>query len=87
MDIPLLIGVVLCASLIITTKVMEKRSRDKRNEGISRLKPGVMIRTVNGMVGTVTEITPEGNIMADMSPDQAGSVVEITKDAFYKIEK
>ena len=45
-----------------------------------------MIRTVNGMVGTVTEITPEGNIMADMSPDQAGSVVEITKDAFYKIE-
>ncbi len=86
MAIPLLIGVVLCASLLITTKIMEKRSRDKRNDGISRLKPGVMIRTVNGMTGTVTEITPEGNIMIDLSPDQVGSVVEITKDAFYKIE-
>ena len=87
MSIPLLIGVVLCAGLLITTRVREKRNKEKKDEGINKLSQGVKIRTLNGMVGVITEVTGNGSFKVDMSPDQTGSVVEITKDAFYKIEE
>ena len=86
MTIPLIIGVVLCAALLVTTKIMEKKNTNKRNDSISALKIGTRIRTINGMAGTVEELTPQGTIKVDFSPDHSGSVVEITKDAFYKTE-
>ena len=86
MDIPLLLGIALCAALIIAAKIMDKRRKAQKDDGIGKLKPGVKLRTTGGLLGVVTEVTEDGHIKADFSPDQTGSVVEITKDAFYKLE-
>lgn len=86
MLIPLIIGVVLCVGLLIMTKVLEKKNKDAHASGLAKLQYGTRIRTVNGMLGYVTEVT-DSTIKADFSPDRTGSVVEITKDAFYRIEE
>ncbi|MCI5792693.1 MAG: preprotein translocase subunit YajC [Lachnospiraceae bacterium] len=87
MTIPLIIGVTLCGALLITTKVMEKKNKDAKEAGIAKLQHGTRIKTINGMVGTVDELTDHGTIKVDFSPDQSGSIVEITKEAFYKTEE
>ena len=84
MVIPLILGAALCIGLFGFTKHLEKKQKKAHDEGISRLKPGVRIQTIGGIIGTVTEVT-SNSIKADFSPDGSGSVIEVTKDAFYSI--
>ncbi len=86
LNIALIIAVVFCIVVLVMLMNKKKKYADAHKSGLQSLQPGMKIRTVNGMLGTVVEMGSD-SIKADFSPDQSGSIIEVAKDAFYGIEK
>ncbi len=86
MSIPLIICLIFFLAVVVMLKKTKKKNADAHEAGLKNLSHGTKIRTISGMLGTVVEVGND-SIKADFSPDNSGSVIEITKDAFYKIEE
>ena len=79
---------VVCVIFIAAFVLMMQHTREKNQKEyeakISRLCYGVRITAANGMTGTVTEILDD-TVKVDFSPDQSGSIVEISKEAVSNV--
>lgn len=81
---PIFLASLLCIGIAIYMSYTKRKQKKERENSLAALRPGVRVGTIGGLKGTVTEVTDK-TIKLDLSPDNAGSIVEIDKFGFYKL--
>ena len=84
MSYTLIVFIIFIAAFFLMNYFMKRKNKKEFDNRISRLEPGVHIVAVNGLRGVVTAVT-EDSVRVDMSPDESGSVIEISKEAVRSV--